>query len=143
MPAHSKKVNFAREQLEDAIELYFDERYISAITLLGAFATAIEKESGLSLNDENCKQTNRIRSYYGNPHMSKRESIRIDRRIYNSVKHYDIDEPESMHINRSGEAFCILYHVFNLASYLGINFKHKVKLKNHIKESCKPYTAEA
>ena len=36
MAAKSKKINLAKEQLEDGIELYFKGRYASALTLLGA-----------------------------------------------------------------------------------------------------------
>jgi len=146
LAAHSKKVNFAKEQLEDAILLYLDGRYISAITLLGAareiFSTAIEKKTGHNIDDRQWELMNKIRTNVGTPHISKRALLKMDRQLYNSVKHYNIDESETLHINRRYEAFPMLYHTFNLALYLDINFKNKAKFKKYLKENFESYPAE-
>jgi len=48
MPNHRKKLNLAKEQLEDAIVLFLDKRYTSSLTLAGA---AEEIFSGLAHED--------------------------------------------------------------------------------------------
>jgi len=86
--------------------------------------------TGQNIDDRQWQLMNQIRTNVGTPHISKRALLKIDRQLYNSVKHYDIDGSETLHINRRYEAFPMLYHTFNLALYLDINFKNKAKFKN-------------
>ena len=77
MAAHTKRTSIAIEQLEDGIDLFFKERYVSSIALFGAaeaiLSTVIEQETGYNVLHGEWEKWNQIRSKLGNPHISKRE----------------------------------------------------------------------
>lgn len=137
MAAHSKKLNFAKEQLEDAILLFFEKRYISSIVLLGAaeeiLSTYLKREKGIDVLNDEWELWNGLRSHLGNPHISKREVQRNKKLAYNSTKHHDIDEVDLTHIYRFGEAFMLLQRVINYAEILKLKYNHRQKYINWFK----------
>ena len=129
MAAHTKKSTIAREQLEDAVDLFFASRYISCATLLGAaeeILTTVSKEKyGVDLLEHEWQAVNRTRSLLGNPHLSKSDIQRLKKSGYNPLKHYDPGEPDRLHVDGFGEAFMLLQRVIQMADDLKIRYRNR------------------
>lgn len=129
MPAHTKKSTIAQRQLEDAIDLFFEGRYTSCTTLLGAaeeiLCTVCKEELGVDVLEGEWQSINRTRSLLGNPHLSKRDVQRIKKIGYNSLKHYNSDEPDRLYVYGFGEAFMLLQRVTNMADLLNLPYSNR------------------
>ncbi|WP_461535239.1 hypothetical protein [Spongorhabdus nitratireducens] len=139
MAAHTKKVTIAREQLEDAIELFLDKRYISALTLLGAvdiiFNEEIKRKKGIDIDEQLWERNNRIRSKFGVQHMSKSKYISGHRKAYNSVKHYDHkDKSDRQYIEPFAEAFMLIQPAIAKADFLELKYKNRSKYMDWYKK---------
>lgn len=117
MAAHTKKINVAKEQLEDGIRLFFEERYLSSLTLLGAaeevFGRILEERTGKDFIEPFWQQVNRIRTTLGSPHISKRELRRMFTASRNWLKHHTPGEAQAQYVNRFGEAFHMIQAATN------------------------------
>ncbi|MHA2690740.1 hypothetical protein ACXZ7V_26190, partial [Vibrio harveyi] len=129
MAAKSKKINLAKEQLEDGIELYFKGRYASALTLLGAadevFCGILLETQNYSATDNDWRFTIMLRSYYGTPHISKGEVKKITNRAKNTVKHHDKGDPLELHFDRQSSAYMMLFRAVSHAEMLNVKFNGK------------------
>lgn len=133
MVAHTKKINIAKEQLEDGIDLFLEKRYISSLTLLGAaseiFSNLYYEKHGVHPLDLEWERANRIRSILGHPHISKSQLKRINNSAKNKIKHHDVGDPDRMYINRFGEAFMMLQIAAGTGEALGVKYKNKSQYK--------------
>ncbi len=129
MAAKSKKINLAKEQLEDGIDLYFKGRYVSALTLLGAadevFCGILLETQNYSATDNDWRFTIILRSYHGTPHISKGEVKRITNGAKNTVKHHDKGDPLELHFDRQGSAYMMLFGAVSHAEMLNVKFNRK------------------
>ncbi|AOY88456.1 hypothetical protein BKP64_09920 [Marinobacter salinus] len=129
MAAHTKKGTIAREQLEDAVDLFFAKRYISCTTLLGAaeemLGTVFKEKQGVDLLENEWRAVNRTRSLLGDPHLSKRDIQRLKKSGYNALKHYDPGEPDRLHVDGFKEAFMLLQRVTQMADHLEIRYSNR------------------
>ncbi|BAC94640.1 hypothetical protein [Vibrio vulnificus YJ016] len=126
MAAKSKKINLAKEQLEDGIDLYFRGRYVSALTLLGAadeiFCGMLLETQGYSAVDNDWRFNVMLRTYYDTPHLSKGEVKKITNRAKNTVKHHDKGDPLELHFDRQGNAYMMLFRAVSHAEMLSVKF---------------------
>lgn len=129
MPARSKKINFAKEQLEDGIALFFEKRYISSLTLLGAseeiMSRLIEEKTGKHPLENMWALANNIRSMLGNSHISKKEIHQTMNQGRNQVKHHDLGGEDEISFSRFSEAFMMIQRATGCAEYLGLKYKNR------------------
>ena len=131
MVARTKKINLARQQLEDGVELFLDKRYVSALTLLGAaeeiMSRLIEERTGAHPLDETWRISNSIRTHFGHPHISKREIHRSFNAGRNAVKHHSPGQPlEILHYG-FGEAFMMVQRATGAAQMLALRYKNRAR----------------
>lgn len=131
MSRPSKKINIAREQLEDGISLFLDKRYISSLTLLGSaseiFEGLIHQKHGIIPFEKEWTQANTFRLRMGFPHISKGEIRRIRNEGKNIVKHHDLSDGQEVHLDRFAEAFMMIQRAVYNADKLSLKFKYKRK----------------
>lgn len=138
MANHSKKINLAKEQLEDAIELLLNGRYISCLTLAGAaeaiFTTLAEEKTGKNPFNLIHEIINYDLVAEGRQQVSRGKFRKVRNRARNLVKHHDVGDEESVHINRRGQAEVALGQAMISADMLEVKYKHKRKYNAWLKK---------
>lgn len=129
MIVNSEKVDLAKEQLEDGIALFLEERYISSLTLAGAASEVLfgilEACTGETEFDEYWERINRIRRSKGNSDISKGIVKKLSNKAKNLVKHHDRDDSTTVYFNQFGEAFNMINRAVGAAKKLGMDYKNK------------------
>ena len=138
MGNHSKKINLAKEQLEDAIDMLIRGRYISCLTLAGA---AEEVFTGLANAKLGKNPFNLIHEIIncdlaaeGHQQISRGNFRKVRNRARNLVKHHDQGDDESIHINRRGQALATLSQAIISADMLDVKYKNKRKYNVWVKQ---------
>ncbi len=139
MPNHSKKINLAKEQLEDAIELLLVKRYISALTLAGAaeeiFTALAHEKTGNNPFDSLHKLFNISLSEAGEQNISKANYRRLRNSAKNHAKHHDFGDSNSVQFNRLNQAYAKILQATLSADILEVKYKNKRKFSNWRKEN--------
>lgn len=132
--SRTTKICLAREQLEDGIKLFLQERYVSALTLLGAaeeiLARIIEGKTGSHPLEADWERANRIRSHLGHSHISKSALFSAYNAGRNAVKHHDPKDPIVTRHDRFGEAFMMIQRATSCADALGLRYAGRREYRN-------------
>jgi hypothetical protein len=133
MAARSGKVNLAKEQLEDGIDLFLRERYVSALTLLGSseeiLSRLVEEATGAHPLESTWTRANEMRSLLGKPHISKQEIFKAYNTGRNTVKHHTPGESKYVAHYRFGEAFMMIQRATASAELLKLRYRGKKEYK--------------
>lgn len=133
MVARTKKITFAREQLEDGAALLFIGRYVSALTLLGAaeevLSRLLEEQGGAHPLDEFWIGINEWNRKYGGSDVSKRHVHRVFNEPRNSVKHHSPGESQSVALFKVPAAALMARRAIAAADALGLKYKNKKQLE--------------
>ncbi len=139
MANHSKKINLAREQLEDAIDMLVNGRYISCLTLAGAAEEVFTALADAKLGKNPFNLIHELINYdlvaQGHKQISRGKFRKVRNGARNLVKHHDQGDNESVHINRREQAVATLGQAMISADMLEVKYKNKRKynawLKNY------------
>ncbi|EJO2021568.1 hypothetical protein RQY88_004274 [Vibrio vulnificus] len=138
MANHSKKINLAKEQLEDAIELLINGRYISCLTLAGAaeevFTALVDIKLGKNPFNIIHELINHDLAVEGHQNISRGSFRKVRNRARNLVKHHDFGDEESVHINRQHQALATLGQAMISADLLDVKYKNKRKYNAWLKQ---------
>ncbi len=138
MANHSKKINLAKEQLEDAIELLINGRYISCLTLAGAaeevFTALVDIKLGKNPFNIIHELINHDLAVEGYQKISRGSFRKVRNRARNLVKHHDFGDEESVHINRQHQALATLGQAMISADLLDVKYKNKRKYNAWLKQ---------
>jgi hypothetical protein len=136
--AHSKKINLAKEQLEDAIDMLVNGRYISCLTLAGAAEEVFTALADAKLGKNPFNIIHEIINYdlaaEGNQKISRGKFRKVRNNARNLVKHHDQGDDESVHINRRGQAVVTLGQAMISADMLEVKYKNKRKYNAWLKQ---------
>ncbi|WP_139291897.1 hypothetical protein [Moritella viscosa] len=128
----------AKEQLEDAIELLVNGRYISCLTLAGAaeeiFTTLADVKTGKNPFNIIHELINYDLAAEGNQQISRGKFRKVRNSARNLVKHHDPGDKESVHINRRGQALATLGQAMISADILEVKYKNKRKYNAWLKQ---------
>ncbi|MEO3864040.1 hypothetical protein ABGB24_00535 [Rheinheimera sp. HH7-4] len=137
MANNSKKVNLAREQLEDAIDLLVKGRYISCLTLAGAaeeiFTALAHAKTGRNPFNSIHELINYDLAAAGYQQVSRGEFRKVRNRARNLVKHHDIGDAEYVNINKRGQALAMLGQAMISADIIEVKYRNKRKYKTWLK----------
>ena len=138
MANHSKKINLAKEQLEDAIELLVNGRYISCLTLAGAAEEVFTALVDVKMDKNPFNIIHELINYdladKGHQQISRGKFRKIRNSARNLVKHHDRGDEESVHINRRSQALATLGQAMISADLLEVKYKNKRKYNAWLKQ---------
>jgi hypothetical protein len=133
----TKKINLAKEQLEDAVALLFSERYISALTLFGAAEEVLSRlleEQGLEPPlEEFWSGINEWNRSTGRDEISKKHIYRVFNEPRNSVKHHTPGQDSSVALFKVAAAGLMAKRAATAASNLQLKYKNKKQLEAWLK----------
>ncbi len=139
MANYSKKINLAKEQLEDAIELLVNGRYISCLTLAGAAEEVFTALADAQLGKNPFNLIHELINYdlatEGHKQISRGKFRKVRNSARNLVKHHDLGDDESVHINRRGQAVATLSQAMISADMLEVKYKNKRKYNAWLKQN--------
>ena len=134
---HSKKINLAKEQLEDAIDMLVNGRYISCLTLAGAaeevFTALVDTKLGKNPFNLIHKLINYDLAAEGHQQISRGKFRKVRNSARNLVKHHDQGDDESVHLNRRDQAEATLSQAIISADLLEVKYKNKRKYNAWVK----------
>jgi hypothetical protein len=135
---HSKKINLAKEQLEDAIDMLVNGRYISCLTLAGAAEEVFTALADAKLGKNPFNLIHELINYdlvaEGHQQISRGKFRKVRNSARNSVKHHDQGDDESVHLNRCGQAVATLGQAMISADMLEVKYKNKRKYNAWLKQ---------
>ncbi|WP_194867433.1 hypothetical protein [Pseudoalteromonas sp. PPB1] len=138
MANHSKKINLAKEQLEDAIDMLVNGRYISCLTLAGAAEEVFTALADAKLGKNPFNLIHELINYdlaaEGHQQISRGRFRKVRNGARNLVKHHDQGDDESVHINRRGQAVATLGQAMISADMLEVKYKNKRKYNAWLKQ---------
>lgn len=134
---HSKKINLAKEQLEDAIDMLVNGRYISCLTLAGAAEEVFTAFASTKLDKNPFNLIHELINYdlaaEGQQQISRGKFRKVRNSARNLVKHHDQGNDESMHLDRRGQALATLRQAIISAEVLEVKYKNKRKYNAWLK----------
>ncbi|MFY8275007.1 hypothetical protein AAEU32_12860 [Pseudoalteromonas sp. SSDWG2] len=138
MANHSKKINLAKEQLEDAIDMLIRGRYISCLTLAGAAEEVFTGLADAKLGKNPFNLIHELINYdlaaEGHQQISRGKFRKVRNSARNLVKHHDQGDDESISINRRGQALATLGQAMISADMLEVKYKNKRKYNTWLKQ---------
>ncbi|GAA6172708.1 hypothetical protein NBRC116592_23780 [Colwellia sp. KU-HH00111] len=138
MANHSKKINLAKEQLEDAIDMLVNGRYISCLTLAGAAEEIFTALAYAKLGRNPFNLIHELINYdlaaEGHQKISRGKFRKVRNSTRNLVKHHDQGDDEYVHINRRGQAAVTLAQAMISADMLEVKYKNKRKYNAWLKQ---------
>lgn len=138
MVGRTKKINLAREQLEDGVQLLLEKRYVSALTLLGAaeeiLSRLAEEQGGKHFLDGIWEEVNAWNRSRGGDDVPKRRIYRSFNEPRNSVKHHTPGDIPSVAIYKEPAALMMARRAQHAADYLGLKYRNKRMLEERLEE---------
>ena len=133
------KVEIARTQLVEAIDLFLSGKFLCAITLAGAaeeiFARLLNQRGDISVVEESFKAIQHIREKTGLSVMSgktKHEIFSEWNSARNKLKHHGKEDDEVLTINLFDEAYWMIKRSLTNAKRLEIRIKNQLDFENWI-----------
>lgn len=133
------KVEIARTQLVEAIDLFLSAKFLCAITLAGAaeeiFARLLNQRGDISVVEESFKAIQNIREETGLSVMSgktKNEIFKEWNSARNTLKHHGKDDDNVLTINLFDEAYWIIKRSIANAEKLEVPIKNQLDFENWI-----------
>ncbi len=136
------KADLAKEQLEDAIDLFLAGKCISVVTLAGAadsiFTGLLKKQGILSAAEDTWQEVEEIRKNTGFAYAgdrTKRDAYNEWNQIRNRLKHHDNRDGDVLHFNALYEAYYAIQRANADAEKLGISPKNCQEYENWLIEN--------
>ena len=131
------KREIAQTQLEEAIALFLDEKFLCAITLAGAaeavLARLLNAQGERSVVEESVDAIQKIRETTGLAIMENRPKKEIFNKwnsARNALKHHNEKSDEDVAINLFDESYWMIKRALANSSKLGIPISNKVDFEN-------------
>ena len=135
-----EKLEIAIRQLEDALALFTQERFISSLTLAGAAEEVLARlleiegkasttERSISLLKEFCDDLNLDPDIKNQP---KRQFYQYWNKDRNAVKHHDNNDPEVLEINDCDAAYWMIRRALSNAKEIGAKVRGRDEFENWV-----------
>ena len=137
--SHISKIEIARTQLVEAINLFLEGKYLCAITLAGAaeevLARILNQRGDVSVVEESFLSIQKIREFTGLSTMNgkpKNEIFNEWNSARNTLKHHGKADDEIVKINLFDEAYWMIKRGIANAQKLEIPIKNQLDFENWI-----------
>jgi hypothetical protein len=131
------KAEIAKVQLEDAIDLFLAEKWVSAITLAGAadgiFAGLLKQQGKQSAAEETWPHIEEVRSVTGLDYAgtrTKKDSFNEWNEHRNALKHHDKEDEERLEFNAFDQAYYSIQRANGDAEKLGLVARNRQEYEN-------------
>ena len=132
-----RKAEIAKLQLKDAIDLFLERKWISAITLAGAaeeiFARLLNLRGEISAAEEIWKHIEEVRSATGLPYAgtrSKQDAFREWNEKRNALKHHNKADEDQVTFSAFDAAFEMINRANNNGDRLGVVASNRQDYEN-------------
>ncbi len=131
------KQEIAKVQLEDAIELFLERKWISAVTLAGAaeeiFARLLNLRGEPSAAEETWKEIEEVRATTGLPYAgsrTKKEAFHEWNEMKNALKHHSGKDQDPLTFNAFDAAFEMINRANINGERLGVSAENRQEFEN-------------
>ncbi len=140
-----RKIDIAIIQLNDAISLFIEERFLSSLTLAGASESVISgllAEAGdVSSGEEAYSLLRTFRKTLDlDPEIDrlpKKDFFKKWNNAKNTLKHHDIGDPEQFSLNACDEAYWMIGRCLRGAKLLGVDVEMKFAFQSWVKRNAR------